>query len=29
MTTEETTKVADLLKDERTGLFTTIAPDAR
>jgi len=27
MTTEETTKVAELLKDERTGLFTTIAPD--
>jgi general stress protein 26 len=27
MTTEETTKVAGLLKDERFGLFTTIAPD--
>src|SRR3954451_12561377 len=27
MTTEETTKVAGLLKDERTGLFTTIAFD--
>jgi len=27
MTTEETTKVAGLLKDERIGLFTTIAPD--
>ena len=27
MTTDETTKVAELLKDERTGLFTTIAPD--
>jgi len=27
MTTEETTRVAELLKDERTGLFTTIAPD--
>ena len=27
MTTEEATKVAELLKDERTGLFTTIAPD--
>ena len=27
MTTEETTKVAELLKDERFGMFTTIAPD--
>jgi general stress protein 26 len=27
MTTEETRKVAELLEDERTGLFTTIAPD--
>src|SRR3954469_572184 len=27
MTTEETRKVAELLKDERTGLFTTIAFD--
>ena len=27
MRTEETTKVAELLKDERFGLFTTIAPD--
>ena len=27
MASEETTKVAGLLKDERTGLFTTIAPD--
>ena len=27
MTTEETTKVAELLKDERMALFTTIAPD--
>lgn len=27
MTTEEATKVAELLKDERFGLFTTIAPD--
>ena len=27
MTTEETAKVAELLKDERFGLFTTVAPD--
>ncbi|MGY1620318.1 pyridoxamine 5'-phosphate oxidase family protein [Geodermatophilus sp. SYSU D00691] len=27
MASEETTKVAELLKDERFGLFTTIAPD--
>ncbi len=27
MTREETTKVAELLKDERFGLFTTITPD--
>jgi general stress protein 26 len=27
MTTEEATKVAELLKDERFALFTTIAPD--
>ena len=27
MRTEETTKVAELLKGERFGLFTTIAPD--
>ena len=27
MTTEETTKVAELLKNERFGMFTTIAPD--
>src|SRR5688500_3801067 len=27
MTTEETRKVAELLKDERFGLFTTTAPD--
>jgi general stress protein 26 len=27
MTTDQTTKVAELLKDERFGLFTTIAPD--
>jgi general stress protein 26 len=27
MTTDETRKVAELLKDERTGQFTTIAPD--
>jgi general stress protein 26 len=27
MTSEDTTKVAELLKDERFGLFTTIAPD--
>jgi general stress protein 26 len=27
MTTEDATRVAELLKDERIGLFTTIAPD--
>ncbi|MGY1601403.1 pyridoxamine 5'-phosphate oxidase family protein [Geodermatophilus sp. SYSU D00815] len=27
MASEETTKVAELLQDERFGLFTTIAPD--
>ena len=27
MTSEDTSKVAELLKDERFGLFTTVAPD--